>query len=372
MDGISASIKKLVSMRAGPSLVTLFVSTAVIFIFLFQAGGDPLVFARIGTRFSEGDLQGSEGYDGQFVYYIASDPNTARVAPFLDVPAYRYQRILLPLLARALALGQANVIPWMIIIIGIFSLSIGTWAVSELLRHWEMNPWYALIYGLWSGFLLALITDLPEPLAYALAALGLLALEQSRKVTGWLLLGISIFAKEVTIMFIVSLAVIYIAKRLWKDFFCLGLIALLPYLLFQIFLWQWFGEFGIGSGGFMATSFEWIPFMGLFRIGGESWLYLLAMALVFGPALVFPAVWGMWVSMRSWLSGERNLYGVALTTHSLMIAAAPYSTFRETGGILRYMSGLVLAALLFSGRNHLRKSLNYQSLWMVLNVFLLK
>ena len=51
-------------------------------------------------------LTGKAGYDGQFNYAIAADPLHA--SPALDVPAYRYQRILYPLLVRALALGQED------------------------------------------------------------------------------------------------------------------------------------------------------------------------------------------------------------------------------------------------------------------------
>ena len=63
-----------------------------------SAGGDPLALATLGTRFSEGDPGGTEGYDGQFSYYIARDPLNGW--QHCDVPAYRYQRILYPLLGR--------------------------------------------------------------------------------------------------------------------------------------------------------------------------------------------------------------------------------------------------------------------------------
>jgi hypothetical protein len=56
----------------------------------------------------------------------------------------------------------------------------------------------------------------------------------------------------------------------------------------------------------------------------------------------------------------------------LAIVFLPYSTFRETGGLLRFSCGLVLATLLFASRYQLRRVLNYSRLWLVLNVFLLK
>jgi hypothetical protein len=56
----------------------------------------------------------------------------------------------------------------------------------------------------------------------------------------------------------------------------------------------------------------------------------------------------------------------------MMIAFLPYSTARETGGLLRFACGLVLAVLLFAARYRQRRALNYSFLWIVLNVFLLK
>jgi len=50
----------------------------------------------------------------------------------------------------------------------------------------------------------------------------------------------------------------------------------------------------------------------------------------------------------------------------------PFSTFRETGGLLRFACGLVLALLLFAGRSQSKRALNYTVFWLALNAFLLK
>ena len=58
---------------------------------------DPKVFVTLGRCFSQCTGQdgsncpaGTEGYDGQFAYYLARDPAGSRAC--LDVPAYRAQR----------------------------------------------------------------------------------------------------------------------------------------------------------------------------------------------------------------------------------------------------------------------------------------
>ena len=358
--------------QLAPALVVLLGASLLVGFTILRAGGDPLVLARLGTRFSQGDATGTEGYDGQFVYYIARYLRPEQVAPYLDVPAYRYQRILLPLLARHFSFGSEAALPWALVLLSVLSLAGGTWAVSALLSGWGVSPWYALVYGFWAGFMLALIVDLPEPLAYGLVAAGLLALERGRRWLGWILLGLALFAKEVTIFFLLGVLLIYFIQRRWREALALVLVGLVPFAVFQLWLSAVFGQPGIASGGAMATSFEVIPFAGLFRIGAYSPLYLLAMLVVFGPTVVLPSIWGVWKSARTWFSGEKNFWVAILFLNGLMVAFTPFSTFRETGGILRYASGLMLSVLLFCGYYRLRKVLNYSFFWLVLNVFLLK
>lgn len=122
----------------------------------------------------------------------------------------------------------------------------------------------------------------------------------------------------------------------------------------------------------MATPFEIIPYMGLFRIGYYSQSYLLIMLVIFIPCIVFPSVWGVWSSIRNIIFGEINVVVLALLLNSLAIAFTPFSTFREPLGILRFACGLVLAIVLYAGRYQLHRVLNYSMLWISMNVFLLK
>ncbi len=355
-----------------PAFVTFGFMCLLIFVVLTIAGGDPMTLVRIGSFYYENDPQGSQGYDGQFVYYIAINPQPEAVAQQLDAPAYRYQRILLPLTARLLSLGILPVIAWILPILGILSQTVGTLLVSELLAGWGVSRWYALVYGLWVGFGLAVRLDLPEPLAYCLVAGALLAHERRRMVLSWVLYGLALFAKEVTVLFLLAALLAYLSEKRWRDALGMGLVAGAPFLLFQGWLWQTFGEMGISSGGAMATPFEIIPFMGLFRIGSFSLIYLLAMLVVFVPTIVLPSVWGAWVAIRKLLAQQINVIVLALLLNAIAIMLLPFSTFRETGGLLRFACGLVLAVILFAGRYGVKRVLNYSWFWLCLNVFLFK
>jgi hypothetical protein len=354
-----------------PVIVTA-LATSLLVTLIILGANDPLELARLGTIYSQGDPQGTQGYDGQFVYYIARDLVPEKVAPLLDVPSYRFQRILYPLLGRIIALGDIGRIPWTLPIIAIIAHTIGTWVVAVLLSGWGVSSWYALTYGLWVGFLLAIRLDLPEPLAYAFTSAAILALVRRKSLLSWVLFGLALFTKEVTILFLAAAGLSALINRRWNDLIGLIVFAFLPFALFQAWLWITFGEPGIGSGGAMATSFEVVPFMGFLRIGFDSWIYLLAMFVVFGPVVLLPAIWGVWASLKKWIAGDVNVVVLALFLNALVIPFLPFSTFRETGGLLRFSCGLILAVLLFAGRYHVRRVLNYSLLVLVLNIFLIK
>ncbi len=293
------------------------------------------------------------------------------VTPFLDVPAYRYQRILLPLLARIISLGNEQILPWVLLGIGVFSQILGTWLVANLLVRSRCSPWIALSYGLWAGFTLAVLVDLPEPLAYGLVAGAILASEKENEKLAVLFFGLALFAKEVTILFLGAYFGYRVLNRQWRKagYVFLGMV---PFFVFQAWLWMTFGAPGIGSGGANATSFELIPFMGLGRIAGFDLRIFLVFLLVFGPTIVLPSIWGLVVASKKIRDREYSFLPVALIVNALFIPFLPFSTFREPGGLLRFACGLLLAVILYAARYRQTRVLNYSLFLLALNVFLIE
>ena len=356
---------------SGPVLVTAIALLVMAGLIIIRSGGDPLVLARLGTRYSQGDPSGTEGYDGQFVYYIATDPDPERVASKLDVPAYRYQRILLPLLARLLSLGNAEALPWVLLGIGVLSQALGTWVVARLLLHYNTRPWIGLSYGLWAGFTMAVLVDLPEPLAFALIAAAILASEFKKENLAVVFFSLALFAKEVSILFMAAYFGYQLLNRDWRRAGVV-LLGMVPFLLFQVWLWLTFGSPGIGSGGANATPFEWIPFLGLARIAGVDMTIFLVFLLVFGPSIVLPAVWGIRAAINKMRVGDLSFIPLALLVNAVLIPFVPFSTFREPGGLLRFACGLLLAVILFAARYKQTRVLNYSWFLLALNVFLIE
>ncbi len=95
----------------------------------------------------------------------------------MDLPGYRYSHILYPMLARTVSLGRPGWVPAALILINLLAVTAGTYLVARLLtRSGRPRLHSALLYAVFPGMLLAFETDVSEPLAYALVALGLLLL----------------------------------------------------------------------------------------------------------------------------------------------------------------------------------------------------
>src|SRR5512145_647814 len=110
-----------------PYTFVLIANVIYLVILLAINDADPKTFVTLGDCFKQCNAhsgedcdKGTEGYDGQFAYYIARDP--AGSENCLDVPAYRFQRILLPALGYVLSLGIETLIPWVFVLVNLAAL----------------------------------------------------------------------------------------------------------------------------------------------------------------------------------------------------------------------------------------------------------
>ena len=356
-------------------VVTLlcFIYTAIV---IGHNDGDPLALVTIGTRFSENipaEAGGTEGYDGQFVYYIARDPSTA--AAYIDVPAYRFQRILLPALARLMALGQEALLPWALLLIGLVSLAAGTAILENLLVRQRVSRWYALGYGLTIGTFGAVRLSLPEPLAYALVLGGILLITRERWLWAALLFALAALTRETTLLIPAGYGLYLLYQRRWRLAVVFGGLTLLPFLIWQAILYVRLGSFGIGSGGAQATSFELIPFAGVIRIFTEAPPQArLGLLLIFGvlliPFVLLPTFWGLKTVWNDWRRGTLTAASFVLLTTALMMPFVPFSTYREPLGILRFIVGLQIAVILYAAERHQQRVLRNSTIWVVTTLFI--
>ncbi len=345
-----------------PWVVVLLVALAYVGLTLVRYGGDPLSFALVGTQYSQGDSEGTQGYDGQFAYYIARNPVGGW--QYCDVPSYRYQRILYPLLAWALALGQPGVVGWTLIALNVAALVGGTYFTERLLAAHRVSGWYALGYGLYGGLVAGLRLDLTEPLACGLVQAGLWAWERERRGAAGVLLALAALTKETALVAVAGVLLYLALERCWREVIGLGLTVGLSFAAWQGVLWAWLGAPGVGAGGAMATSFEWLPFAGLLRAATISWPVFWVLLAIEGPLFVLPTVWALIVSARDLVRGRQHVWVTVLLVQAAVLPFLPFSTWREPLAMARLAVGLVAATLLYGALRRSRRVLIYSLFWL--------
>ena len=249
-----------------------------------QRVGGALQFAVLATS----DTPGNRGYDGQYYYRIALDPSAGqRPVPVpgyppvrIDRPAYRYQRIGYPLLARAVALGRRERIATALVLVNVAAIALGTLFVALLLARNGVSPLYAVAYATYVGQVASFWRDLAEPLATVLIALALLLWRDERPLLPSLALLAAALTKETALLFAAPLALYLLLYGRWRPFATVVGVVLLPYALWQLGLWAAFGQSGVGG----ADRPPLLPLGGL--AGARTTRQLLDAV----PAAVLPAL----------------------------------------------------------------------------------
>jgi len=234
-----------------------------------------------------------------------------------------------------------------------------------------VSRWYALTYGLYGGQFFALRTDMNEPLAYTLVVVAIWAWARDRRVWAIIAFALAALTKETTLVFLGAYMLYMLHTRQWRWFIGLG-VAAIPFFVCQIFLWQWLGAFGVGSGGAGATSFSLVPLGGWLSISGVHIGAFLLISLIVVPMSILPSLAGVWLSGRRLWQGEVHPLIYCLLLNSLVILFLPASTFREPAAMIRLTQGLVVSMLLFGALIRSRRILNYSTLWIATNVLLLR
>ena len=320
--------------------------------------GSPLAWVTLGNTYhpNEPFIYSEEGYDGQFTYAIAQNPYA--IEGRLDVPAYRFQRILLPVLGYGIAGGgQVSLVPYALMVVNIVSVMLGTALLEQWLVGHHHSRWYALGYALAFGVLGGARLTLSEPLAYSLCLGAVLSVKRERVALASVFGLLALLSKETTLFFLAGIGLQYLIERRWREAVTFATLTLLPFMAWQLLLLRWFGELGIGSGGAGASGFEWLPLGGLFQIyqvGGLA-VFSILMVLI-APFVLFPTGWAL---LRCWRDSHPaqnwTLTTSLLFTNALIMLFVPFSTYREINGLFRFIVGLQLAILLYASEHrHLR------------------
>jgi hypothetical protein len=326
---------------------------------LVRVGGDPARFVI---------------YDGHYSYQMAfrffdSADHIPESYPYRDEfpRAYRWQRILYPLTATIMALNKPALIPWMLILVNVLAIALGTYLTELILIHYGVSPWYAIAYGLYAGQLVALRSDMTEPMAQALIQLAILLWLRQRPTAMTAAFSLALLTKETALLFIGAFLIYYLIGRRGRRAILIGLSAV-PYILLQFFLWQWLGEPGFTTG----QPFARVPFGGWLEAAQISVPAFLLISLMIVPMVVVPTLAGLIIGASSLRKRQSNPYALSMLLHGLFILFLPTLTVREISAAVRVVQGLAVTILLYGAYVGSRRILNYSLLWVFSNVILLK
>jgi hypothetical protein len=364
------------------ALITTVFTLALCALVLVRLEQGPLAFASIGTRFSERDPNGTTGYDGQFVYFIARDG--AAAVPLIDGPALRYMRIGLPVLARVFSFGSAELLPWVLIGLNVAAQAFGAgctaWCARRLGAQRGVSTVAGVVYGLWIGGQFGVRYTLTEPLscAFALAAIAVYLSAAARGFPRLPMLGVtalliaSTLTKETGLVFAAALALHAFAQprgRGWGPLLAGG--PLLAFAVWWLILYGWFGL--LPSIYPAARSLRFVPLNGLFSPIPPVEQVLLVLWLAV-PA-VLTGAWAGTRALRLWArtSGEstaRRLSAALSPGVVLGLAGAawvfymPSLSWQDQIAAYRIGTPLLVGALLLSAEAAPRSLRWWAALWL--------
>ncbi len=325
---------------------------------------DARSFALIGQQFEQGNPAGNKGYDGQFAYYIATDPLGA--ASNMDAAAYRYLRIVYPALGWLLSLGgQPALAGWALIGINVVALGAIAVLLGEVMARFAAGRWYGIVVPLTAGMLFALRADLNEPLALALAlgAVMVLGLSVPHVRLATVLLALSALTKETGYVYAGGVVLWLLLSRRWQTAIGVGLGSIGPSIAWGALVSAWLRQSPFATE---RTVFEVIPFGGLrFTEPAEAQLILVIWIVI--PSIVLALALA-----RDALRGARGLYAFLFGANVLFVMFMPRASYIDAMAVMRLAAGMMAAALIWlAATNRRRWLLYFAALWLPSGVLLL-
>jgi hypothetical protein len=239
---------------------------AFILLRLAAAANDPSIFVLAGDRFVDAEqapanlkvLVNWDGYDGQFFYRLALDPLTTKVTDFgitLDLPSWRQQRIVYPTLVWLLSLGQADLVPWLLIAVNYGMLCVIGWMGGAMAQSLGRHVLWGLVFPLYPGFLFSLACDTAEILQIGLVLTSLWLLIRQRPRLATCMLTLAVLTKDPALLVAIGAMLTYLtawwkrsgeSRIKWYYFVVPGSV----FALWQVFLFLRWQQFPTLAGGF--------------------------------------------------------------------------------------------------------------------------
>ncbi|HLE60431.1 MAG TPA: hypothetical protein VI700_02745 [Thermoanaerobaculaceae bacterium] len=331
---------------------TLFWVLVVSFIADFRHDGDIRALLCVGEEthhpaaFDTVPTAGPWGYDGQQYAALATDPflRQGDTVEALDNPAYRATRVMVPLLAWLLALGNstAALVVYQLLCWG---LGLGSvFLVARWLADEGLSPWWALLLVTSTGLAAAIIRSTPDAAAllFMLAALWLHARHRPR--LALVLVCAAVLARETSYLVALAIALDELRRRRLASAAVFVSVPLALVVVWQLYLRSVLGSaFETGTSNF-SVPFAWLPakLATVFAGGNIWWMEFLGLCAVAATVLAMVVVA---TRPSNWSAPELSF--LAFGAMGLFLS---YNVYCETWAYARALVPLPFLAVLIAGR----------------------
>jgi hypothetical protein len=202
----------------GPALAGGLLGAVLLLATMAQLGFSATLPFRVGERFGlVGELAGrgvrvttqpGVGYDGQWYLALATDPLLrGGIAAHFDNPRYRAGRPLQAWAGWLLAAGRPGLIPAALLVVGPLAAALGAAATAGVATAFGRSRWWGAAFVVVPGVAAGIVAVTSEPLALALAVVGVALLLADRPLAAGLAFAGAVLTKESYLAFAVAAAI---------------------------------------------------------------------------------------------------------------------------------------------------------------------
>ncbi len=171
----------------------------------------------------------SDGFDGQFYYLIAHDPSpSGKMAGLIDSPDLRYQRILVPFLAYAAALGNPRGIAFSFVAVNLVFLFLGAWWTARIAALHGSHPAWGLAFLLIPAVPISLDRMTVDLAMVALSAGALYFWETNQPKKMFAVMALLCLTRDTGALVAAAFVAFFLIHRQWKRALA-GLAAIAPF-----------------------------------------------------------------------------------------------------------------------------------------------
>ena len=222
------------------------VISVIIYFYYFKFSGNITGFFRIGSvlplsPFLSPDqtfiFQDELGYDGQQFLSLALDPflQDLDTLESLDHPAYRYRRILYPLLSYLLGFGNSHVIPYVMVAINAIAILLIIWVTGLYFKSYSAKVNQALFVLTIPGVWIVLSLSTSDLLAALFLVCSFYFYQNNKPIYMSLMVSLGCLTRETLLLLWMALILSAMWQKKYLYFKYLGM-AIIPPLAWNIYV----------------------------------------------------------------------------------------------------------------------------------------